>query len=65
MKLALEGKENKATPGTTTQLVKSRQPPLWSGQQYDRWRIEVERWYKNNKSSDEEIYIDLLEFEEE
>ena len=47
--------------GGTTQLVKSKQPPLWSGQQYDRWRIEVERWYENNKSSDEEKYIDLLE----
>ena len=48
-------------PGATTQLVKSRQPPLWSGQQFDRWRVEVERWYENNKSSDEEKYIDLLE----
>ena len=28
VKLALEGKENKTTPGKTTQLVKSRQPPL-------------------------------------
>ena len=49
-------------PGATTQLVKSRQPPLWSGQQFDRWRIEVERWYENNKASDEEKYIDLLEY---
>ena len=32
VKLALESKENKTTPGTTTQLVKSRQPPFWSGQ---------------------------------
>ena len=60
IKLAL-GKENKVTPGATTQLVKSRQPPLWSGQKYDRWRIEVEKWYDNNKASDEEKYIDLLE----
>ena len=62
VRLALK---SKATPGAmlgaTTQLVKSRQPPLWSGQQFDRWRIEVERWYENNKSSDEEKYIDLLE----
>ena len=36
VKLAMEGKENKTTPITTTQLVKSRQPPLWSGEQYDR-----------------------------
>ena len=61
VRLALESKKNKTMPGTTTQLVKSRQPPLWSGQQFNIWRIEVERWYENNKSSDEEKYIDLLE----
>ena len=55
--MALEGKENKATPGTTTQLLKFRQPLLWSGQQFDRRIINVE----NNKASDEEKYIDLLE----
>ena len=34
---------------------------MWSGQKFDRWKVEVERWYENNKSSDEEKYIDLLE----
>ena len=59
--------KSKVTPGAagaaggTTQLVKTRQPPLWSGQKFDRWKVEVERWYENNKSSDEEKYIDLLE----
>ena len=52
IKLALEGKEGKTMSGTTTQLVQSRQPPLLSGQQFDRLRIEVERCYEN-KSSDE------------
>ena len=62
IRMALEGTESRmTTPRATTQLVKSRQPPLWSGQQFDRWRIEVERWYENNKASDEEKYIDLLE----
>ena len=28
---------------------------------YDRWKIEVEKWCDNNKSTDEEKYIDLLE----
>ena len=66
VKLALESKVMPgATPAGTTQLVKTRQPPLWSGQKFDRWKVEVERWYENNKSSDEEKYIDLLEFEEE
>ena len=60
IKLALE---NKVMPGTagTTQLVETRQPPLWSGQKFDRWKIEVERRYENNKSKDEDNYIDLLE----
>ena len=31
VKLVLEGKENKAIPRATIQLVKSRQPALWSG----------------------------------
>ena len=34
---------------------------MWSEQEYDRWRIEVEKWYDNNKSTDEEKYIDLME----
>ena len=61
IKLVLEGKESKVLQGATTQLVKSRQPPLWIGQQYEIWRVEVENWYDNNKSTDEEKYIDLLE----
>ena len=34
---------------------------MWSGQKFDRWKIEVERWYENNKASDEDKYIDLIE----
>ena len=34
---------------------------MWSGQQFDRWKIEVEKWFDNNKSMDEEKYIDSLE----
>ena len=43
----------------TTQLVKTRYPPIWSGQSYKRWKMEVERWSINNKASEEEKYIDL------
>ena len=57
MKVATVG----ATPGGTTQLTKARVPPLWTVQKYDRWRIEVERLCANSKSTDEEMYIDLLE----
>ena len=34
---------------------------MWSGQKFDRWKVEVERWYENNRANDEEKYIDLLE----
>ena len=46
---------------STTQLVKPRFPPIWSGQKFDRWKKEIERWSINNKSSDEDKYVDLLE----
>ena len=42
-------------------MTKPRLTTLWSGQQYDRWKIEVEKWFDNNKSTDEEKYIDMLE----
>ena len=45
VKLALESKVTSGvTPGATTQLAKTRQPPLLSGEHFDRWRVEMERW---------------------
>ena len=61
LKIAIETVDKKNRLGATTQLTKPRLPPLWSGQKYDRWKIEVEKWFDNNKSTDEEKYIDLLE----
>ena len=61
LKIAIETVDKKNRLGSTTQLTKPRFPPLWSGQKYDRWKIEVEKWCDNNKSTDEEKYIDLLE----
>ena len=61
LKIAIETVDKKNRPGSTTQLTKPRLPPLWSGQKYDRWKIEIEKWSDNNKSTDEEKYIDLLE----
>ena len=34
---------------------------MWSGQEFDRWKVEVEKWFDNNKITDEEKYIDLME----
>ena len=58
MRNMFEGLGNAGNAQGTTQLVKSRQPPLWTRQQFDRWRLEMERWYDNNQASDEEKYID-------
>ena len=41
--------------------MKARIPPIWSGQKFDRWMKEVERWAENNKSTEEDKYVDLLE----
>ena len=61
-RILLEEKVRKVKPGTVTHLVKPRRfPPLQSGQEYDRWRVKVEKWFDNNKSLDEEKYIDLME----
>ena len=54
LKIAIETVDKKNRPGATTQLTKPRLPLLWSGQKYDRWKIEVEKWFDNNKSTDEE-----------
>ena len=45
----------------TTQLIKSRWPPTWIGQKFDKWRLEVEKWKENNKSTEEDKYVDLME----
>merc|ERR1712030_179214 len=45
----------------TTQLVKPRLPPGWSGQQFDKWRAEVEKWNENNRATDEDKFVNLVE----
>ena len=50
---------NPMTP--PTQLVKSRWPPVWTGQQFDKWKLEVEKWTENNKLTEEDKYVDLME----
>ena len=36
----------------TTQLVKPRLPPGWSGQRFDKWRAEVAKWSENNRATE-------------
>merc|ERR1712030_142440 len=45
----------------TTQLVKARQPPGWTGQRFDKWQNEVVKWQVNNKSTEEDKFMDLVE----
>ena len=48
-------------PQNTTQLVKLRLPPSWIGQKFDKWRQEVNKWKENNKSTEEDKFVDLVE----
>ena len=41
--------------------MKTRQPLLWSGQKFDRWKAEVERWNQFNRANDEEKFVDIME----
>ena len=50
-----------AEPRNTTQLVKARWPSGWSGQRFDKWQIEIEKWSQNNKSTEEDKFMDLIE----
>ena len=43
LKIAIETVDKKNRPGATAHLTKPRLPPLWSGQKYERWKIEVEK----------------------
>merc|ERR1712105_452427 len=45
----------------TTQLVKPRYPPGWTGQKFDKWKVEIEKWSVNSKASEEDKFIDLIE----
>ena len=36
-------------------------PPTWSGQRFDIWRNEVEKWYEENRNPEANKYQDLTE----
>ena len=52
VKTALTTMEGKTK--NTKQLVKAKIPLIWSGQKFDRWKKEAERWAENNKSTEED-----------
>ena len=47
--------------GGVAQIVKPRPPPLWTGQKFDRWKVEVMSWRNHSRGNDEEKYLDLVE----
>ena len=51
----------KAAGTEPNQLVKTKNSPIWSGQKFDVWKKEIEKWSANNKGSEEDKYIDLFE----
>ena len=54
MMMMMEGMQNRGETQATTQIVKSKQTPLWSGQPFEKWRTEVEKWSENNRASEED-----------
>merc|ERR1712090_22726 len=39
----------------------ARQPPAWTGQRFDKRQNEVVKWQTNNKSTEEDKFMDLVE----
>ena len=50
-----------STTPTTTQITKAKTPPIWVGQSFERFRLEIEDWSRNNKDSEYNKYNDLIE----
>lgn len=50
-----------AAAAPTTQVVRPRIVPTWSGQRLERYREEVEKWTEDNKSTELTKYYDLVE----
>ena len=58
--VAETGTRDRNPTNPTTQLVKSRWPPVWIGKKFDKWKSEIEKWSQNNKSTEEDKYMDLI-----
>merc|ERR1711867_221205 len=53
--------ETVETAEGVAQLVKPRPPPLWTGQKFHRWKVEVISWHNHGRGNDEKKYLDLIE----
>ena len=36
----------------TTQIIKEKPPPIWNGQNFERFKTEIEDWSSNNKDTE-------------
>ena len=60
MKEVLNDNKEKKTV-TTTQITKAKPPPIWIGEDFERFKAEVEAWDHNNTDSTVTKYSDLIE----
>ena len=54
--VATAGTAGTETAGGEAQVVKPRPPPLWPGQKFDRWKVEVTSWHDHGRGNDEESF---------
>ena len=45
----------------TTQITKAKPPPIWVGQTFERFKVEIVDWSSNNKDNEYSKYNDLIE----
>ena len=45
----------------TTEIKKTRPVPTWTGQKYEEWKREIERWSTDTNQSDEYKYQEVIE----
>ena len=51
----------KNLPAKTSSMIGRIEIPKWIGQEFEVWKKELEKWYENDKSSDETKYCNVLE----
>ena len=50
----------KAKPAQTNLMIGRKEIPRWIGQEFDVWKKEFEKWHKNDKSTEETKYCNVI-----
>jgi uncharacterized protein YukE len=45
----------------TTQLTRAKPPPIWAGEEFEKYELEIDTWNKANKDDNYTKYGDLTE----